>query len=235
MDVIGRACEGRSKTARRARQKRSPTDLLRHALKPPSPGQRRIRAASFNYLEFVPESFFIVSNARLRKKMAEEQEITMSASIGSMEGVGPAALEVFETAGFRHIWQLKAFDGEDAKLWDAIHKIRNAREHTRDDAYWRRLVTRCINIIFRAKSAEATDFVPDEYMCPLSLDWYHDPVVAPSGHSFSRQWIEEHLKQSSTNPLTRDTLHLEELYTNIALKQAVSSYRLHYQRYRIQC
>jgi hypothetical protein len=42
--------------------------------------------------------------------MDEEQEITMPASIGSMEGVGPAALEVFEMAGFRTILQLKAFD-----------------------------------------------------------------------------------------------------------------------------
>ena len=167
--------------------------------------------------------------------MDEEQEITMPASIGSMEGVGPAALEVFELAGFRTILQLKAFDGDDVKLRDAIRKIRNARDHMRNDTYWKGLFTRCINIIYRARSAEATDYVPHEYMCPLSLDWYHDPVVAPSGHSFSRQWIEEHLKHSSTNPLTRDTLRMEELYTNVALQQAVSSYRLRHQRYRIIC
>lgn len=167
--------------------------------------------------------------------MAEEQEVTMSASIGSMEGVGPAALEVFETAGFRQIWQLKAFNGDDVKLHEAICKIKNARGHMMEDSYWKRLFTRCINIIYRAKSAEATDYVPHEYMCPLSLDWYHDPVVAPSGHSFSRQYIEEHLKHFPTNPLTRSPLRPEELYTNIALEQAVSSYRLHHQRYRILC
>lgn len=165
--------------------------------------------------------------------MVEEQEVTMAASIGTMEGVGIAALEVFETAGFRHIWQLKAFDGEDAKLWDAIHKIRNAREHTRDDAYWRRLVTRCINIIYRARSAEATAYVPAEYMCPITLDWFHDPVVAPSGHSFSREAIEEHLNHSATNPLTRDFLSKEQLYQNLSLADAVHHCRLHHQRFGI--
>jgi hypothetical protein len=186
-------------------------------------------------LQLVPPNF-VLSSARLRRSMIEEQEITMCASIWSMEGIGPAALEVFETAGLREMWQLNAFDGEDGKLNDAICKIRNARDCSMwDDAYWRRLFTRCINIIFRARSAEATDYVPHEYMCPLSLDWYHDPVVARSGHSFSRQWIDEHLKHSQTNPMTRGAMCQDELYKNIALQQAVSSYRLNYQRYRIVC
>jgi hypothetical protein len=45
--------------------------------------------------------------------MVEEQEVTMAASIGTMEGVGIAALEVFETAGFNQIGQLKAFNGDE--------------------------------------------------------------------------------------------------------------------------
>lgn len=158
--------------------------------------------------------------------MAEEQqESTMSTAVGSMKGVGPAALEVFETAGFRYIWQLQTFDGEDMKLWKAIHEVRNTHNHVRDDAYWKRLFARCIDIIYKAKSADAADFVPDEYMCPLSLDWYLDPVVVPSGHSFSRLWIEDHLKKSTTNPLTGRSLHPGELYPNSALKEAVSSKR----------
>ena len=64
----------------------------------------------------------------------------MCASMWSMEGVGPAALEVFETAGLREIWQLNAFDAEDCKLNDAICKIRNARDCSMwDDA--RRITT----------------------------------------------------------------------------------------------
>ena len=160
--------------------------------------------------------------------MTEEQEVTMSARIESMEGVGPAALEVFIAAGFTTIGQLREFNGDDRKLHNAIHEIRSTR--VRVDSYWKRLFIRCINIIYRARSAEAADYVPHEFMCPLSLDWYYDPVVAPSGHSFSRQWIEEYLKTSSRNPIDTDQkLSVGELYVNRALADAVAVY----QRFRI--
>lgn len=160
--------------------------------------------------------------------MAEEQEITMSARIGSMDGVGPAAVEVFNAAGFTTIGHLREFNGDDRKLHAAIREIRSTRVHV--DSYWKRLFTRCINIIYRARSAEAADYVPHEFMCPLSLDWYCDPMVAPSGHSFSRLWIEEHLKTSSRNPIDIDqALRVEDLYVNKALADAVTVY----QRYRI--
>ena len=71
-----------------------------------------------------------------------------AASIGTMEGVGFAALEVFETAGFNQIGQLKAFNGDDVKLQAAINEIRqNPKNSFKDDAYWKRLFTRCINIL----------------------------------------------------------------------------------------
>ena len=168
--------------------------------------------------------------------MVEEQEVTMAASIGTMEGVGIAALEVFETAGFNQIGQLKAFNGDDVKLQAAINEIRqNPKNSFKDDAYWKRLFTRCINIIYRARSAEATAYVPAEYMCPITLDWFHDPVVAPSGHSFSREAIEEHLNHSPTNPLTREFLSKEQLYQNLSLAAAVHHCRLHHQRFGILC
>jgi hypothetical protein len=162
--------------------------------------------------------------------MAEEQEVTMSTRIESMEGVGPAALEVFNTAGFTTIGQLREFNGDDEKLHKAIHEIRSTMGRVHVNSYWRRLFTRCINIIYRARSAEAADYVPHEFMCPLSLDWYCDPMVAPSGHSFSRQWIEEHLKTSSRNPIDIDQkLSSGELYVNRALADAVAVH----QRFRI--
>ena len=64
-------------------------------------------------------------------------------------------------------------------------------------------MTRCINVIYRARSSESADFVPHEYMCPLSLDWFEDPVVTASGHSYSRSWLSEHLDHSQSDPLTR--------------------------------
>lgn len=160
----------------------------------------------------------------------------MAASIRSMEGVGSAAVEVFEVAGFTKIGQLANFDCQDTKLYAAISTIRQNPKHSlKDDAYWKRLFTRCINIIYRARSAEATPYVPEEYMCPISLDWFHEPVVAPSGHSFSKAWIEEHLSRSSSNPITREALTRDQLYENLALKAAVEHCRLHHERFGILC
>lgn len=66
---------------------------------------------------------------------------------------------------------------------------------------------------------------PPEYTCPLSLDWLEDPVMAPSGHSYSRAWIERHLRSTSTDPMTRQPLKASQLYPNRALRDAVARAR----------
>lgn len=162
-----------------------------------------------------------------------EQEVTMSASICTIEGIGKQVVEVFEAAGYFTIQQLKEFNADDRRLWAAVEARKARVDHAYPDPYWRRLFTRCINIIYRARSAEATDFVPDEYMCPITLDWYLDPVVTASGISYSRHAIEEHLQNSQLDPATRMDLSGNPLYANIALRHAVEHYRLHFQRFRI--
>src|SRR6476660_1809129 len=95
----------------------------------------------------------------------EEQEVTMASSVRNIEGIGPQAADIFESAGFFTIERLKKFDREDAKLWTAIG-VRYPTDY-RDRAFRRRLMTRCIDIVYRVRSAKATDFVPHEYMCPI--------------------------------------------------------------------
>ena len=157
----------------------------------------------------------------------------MAASIRTIEGIGPQAIDIFERAGFFNVGQLKAFDGDDRRLWQAVEARKAAATTTFPNSYWRRLMTRCINIIYRARSAEATGYVPHEYMCPISLDWYHNPVVTASGHSYSRAELEEHMETSTLDPLTRVDLEGCPIFDNIALRHAVEHYRLHYSLHRI--
>ncbi|PNG99328.1 E3 ubiquitin-protein ligase, partial [Tetrabaena socialis] len=126
---------------------------------------------------------------------------------------------------------LKNFNAEDRKRWEVIntHKVINIFP----EDYWKRLFARCIDIIFRARSAEAIDFVPVEYMCPITLDWFHDPVVAASGVSYSRDAINEHLESNKIDPVTRVDLTDTPLYANITLRRAVEHYRLHFGRFRV--
>jgi len=168
---------------------------------------------------------------------AVEQEITMASNISSIRGVGQQAVDVFESAGYFTIQQLYNFDGEDRRLHGGLEVIKEKMKQQglpdRPDSYWKNLFTRCINIIYRAKSAQATDYVPVEYMCPISLDWLHDPVVAASGISYSRSKIEEHLTHASIDPVTGIDLTGTPLYPNIALRNILNHYRLNYQRFRI--
>ena len=157
----------------------------------------------------------------------------MSASIRTIEGIGPQAVEIFEAAGFRTIQHLKDFNAQDRLLWSKIEERKASSGGVFPSSYWLRLMSRCINIIIRVRSAEACDFVPNEYMCPLSLDWFVDPVVVASGMSYSRMMIEEHLASSSTDPITREEIGGMPMYANIALRHAVEHYRAHFQRFRI--
>lgn len=165
------------------------------------------------------------------KAMAHEQ-VTMSAGIDTMHGVGTAALEVFCRAGYKDIRQLVVFDAEDRKLKHAIDEIKSRVEKAHlPPSYWKALGTRCVTIIYRAKSADASPYVPAEYMCPLTLDWYDDPVVAPSGQSYSRDAIVEHLQCDRRDPVTRSPLTPSQLYPNHALRNAVEHCRLHHRRF----
>lgn len=149
----------------------------------------------------------------------------MAASIATMEGVGPATCEVLFEAGFSTIQQLKNFNAEDHKLWAAIERLK-PRYHF-DNVHWKRMITRCLNIIYRAKGARASNYVPHEYMCPITLDWYRDPVCTPDGQSFSKQDLLDSLEHSPTNPISRNPLKAGEWYPNLALAAVVEHYRLH--------
>ncbi len=157
----------------------------------------------------------------------------MEKGIRTIKGIGFQAIQVFEEAGFYTVQDLKNFDGDESSLWRAVEKIRAEMKHALPPYYWRRLLSRCIDIIYRTRSIQASDFVPSEYMCPLTLDWILDPVVTETGHSYSRAALEEWLVKSRADPLTGvNMVGGTPLYTNIALSKAVDHCRLHYQHFR---
>ena len=86
--------------------------------------------------------------------------------------------------------------------------------------------SKCINVVYRAKSARASSFVPYECMCPISLDWYRDPVVTFDGQSSSKQELLDSLQNSPINPVSGGPLQVGEWYPNVALAAAVEYFRL---------
>jgi len=53
--------------------------------------------------------------------------------------------------------------------------------------------------------------------CPLPLELFTDPIVGKDGHTYERGWIEKHLKEKQTSPMTRQPMQPHSLVSNIAL------------------
>lgn len=66
--------------------------------------------------------------------------------------------------------------------------------------------------------------VPDYLIDGISFAIMHDPVVTRTGQSYDRSTLIEHLRRSSTDPLTREPLRIEDCRTNIALKAACEQF-----------
>lgn len=66
--------------------------------------------------------------------------------------------------------------------------------------------------------------IPDHLIDMITFEPMHDPVMTKNGHSYERATIYEHLKRSSTDPLTREVLKKEELRSNFGLKAACDAF-----------
>jgi len=65
---------------------------------------------------------------------------------------------------------------------------------------------------------------PPSFLCPISRQCMHDPVVLSDGHTYERQHIERWLAHSTTSPVTRLELSQTDMYPNHALRNAIDEY-----------
>eukprot|EP00742_Colponemidia_sp_Colp-10_P004651 GILJ01004962.1.p1 GENE.GILJ01004962.1~~GILJ01004962.1.p1 ORF type:complete len:267 (+),score=45.51 GILJ01004962.1:47-847(+) len=67
--------------------------------------------------------------------------------------------------------------------------------------------------------------VPDHLCCKISMDLMEDPVCTPSGITYDRKYILQHLsKVGSFDPVTRHSLSASQLVPNLAIKQAIEAF-----------
>ncbi|KAL2319328.1 hypothetical protein Fmac_028297 [Flemingia macrophylla] len=77
----------------------------------------------------------------------------------------------------------------------------------------------------KAAEADTPTEVPDYLCCRITLDIYHDPVITPSGLTYERAVILEHLqKVGKFDPITREPLDEAQLVPNLAIKEAVQAF-----------
>ncbi|GLI66757.1 hypothetical protein VaNZ11_010723 [Volvox africanus] len=66
---------------------------------------------------------------------------------------------------------------------------------------------------------------PSQFTCPLTMEIFRDPVVVPSGRSYERSALLEHLKKVGRfDPITRQHLAEEQLVPNVSLRAAIELY-----------
>lgn len=67
--------------------------------------------------------------------------------------------------------------------------------------------------------------IPDYLCCKITLDILQDPVITPSGVSYERVALLEHLeKVGKFDPFTREPLDKNQLIPNLSIKGAVQEY-----------
>ncbi|WVZ16695.1 hypothetical protein V8G54_009677 [Vigna mungo] len=83
-----------------------------------------------------------------------------------------------------------------------------------------------LEVVFNiAAEADTPTEVPDYLCCRITLDIFHDPVITPSGLTYERAVILEHLqKVGKFDPITREPLDQSQLVPNLAIKEAVQAF-----------
>lgn len=69
------------------------------------------------------------------------------------------------------------------------------------------------------------DEIPSEYLCPISQDIMHDPVIAADGITYEREEIEAWLSTSDLSPCNGDALQNKELIPNVNLRTLIQDYQ----------
>ncbi|KAG9457042.1 hypothetical protein H6P81_001550 [Aristolochia fimbriata] len=82
-----------------------------------------------------------------------------------------------------------------------------------------------MEVFCEATEADRPTEVPDYLCCKITLEIYRDPVITPSGLTYERAVLFEHLqKVGKFDPITREPLDQHQLVPNLAIKEAVQAY-----------
>ncbi|KAG0558174.1 hypothetical protein M758_10G009100 [Ceratodon purpureus] len=81
------------------------------------------------------------------------------------------------------------------------------------------------DVFEKAQKQDLPAEIPEYLCCKITMDIFRDPVITPSGVSYERAVLYEHLRKvGKFDPLTRATLHPNQVVPNLALKEAVQAY-----------
>jgi hypothetical protein len=144
-------------------------------------------------------------------------------------------LDVFRGSNFFTVEALRTVQDDDfsTRITAAIARLCSEGEQP-TDLKWKQMAARCQRVRRKLRNASAQPFEPEHLCCPISWSLLVDPVITPDGISFSKQCIEDHLGvNGNICPVTRNTLKMNELIPNYALRSAVEYYQNNYLRFSL--
>lgn len=65
--------------------------------------------------------------------------------------------------------------------------------------------------------------IPNEFICPISLELMDDPVICNDGYSYEKKAILNWLKKSNISPMTREPIY--NLLINKQLKELINDWK----------
>ncbi|WOK94546.1 E3 ubiquitin-protein ligase [Canna indica] len=81
------------------------------------------------------------------------------------------------------------------------------------------------DVFGKAEQDDQPKEVPDYLCCQITLDIFRDPVITPSGITYERAVILDHLRKvGKFDPVTREPLEQHQLVPNLAIKEAVQAF-----------
>lgn len=77
----------------------------------------------------------------------------------------------------------------------------------------------------KAEGTPKVEDIPEQFIDSISFELMKDPVITPSGITFERETIVEHLRKvGHFDPVTRQVLSEDQLISNFALKEVLDHY-----------
>lgn len=113
----------------------------------------------------------------------------------------------------------KTIVDELCSLWDLVESGKMKR--TLEVAYSQKPV----GATSASDSGDDTDDAPDCLLDPILFNILQDPVVSPSGITYEKAPLLNYIQRHGHHdPITRDVLHPNELYPNLAIRDATIEY-----------
>ncbi|CAN6809688.1 unnamed protein product [Brassica oleracea] len=144
------------------------------------------------------------------------------------EELAKAKYMEWELASARRSWELNSLKETCEAARNQQRALDMSRtEESSEEAYsshTERL--KALNQVFeKAAEDDKPTEVPDYLCCNITLEIFRDPVISPSGVTYERAAILEHInKVGKFDPITREKLDPSKLVPNLAIKEAVASY-----------